>query len=45
MDVRMPEMDGVAATQIIFKQFPKTRVLVLQDFRQMKNTHLLISSE
>jgi DNA-binding NarL/FixJ family response regulator len=32
MDVRMPEMDGVAATQIIFKQFPKTRVLVLSTF-------------
>jgi DNA-binding NarL/FixJ family response regulator len=32
MDVRMPEMDGVAATQIIVKQFPKTRVLVLSTF-------------
>jgi DNA-binding NarL/FixJ family response regulator len=32
MDVRMPEMDGVAATQIIFKQFPTTRVLVLSTF-------------
>jgi DNA-binding NarL/FixJ family response regulator len=32
MDVRMPEMDGVAATQVIFKQFPKTRVLVLSTF-------------
>jgi DNA-binding NarL/FixJ family response regulator len=32
MDVRMPEMDGVAATQIISKQFPKTRVLVLSTF-------------
>lgn len=32
MDVRMPEMDGVAATQAIFKQFPKTRVLVLSTF-------------
>jgi DNA-binding NarL/FixJ family response regulator len=32
MDVRMPEMDGVAATQIIFQQFPKTRVLVLSTF-------------
>lgn len=32
MDVRMPEMDGVAATQIIVKQFPKTSVLVLSTF-------------
>jgi DNA-binding NarL/FixJ family response regulator len=32
MDVRMPEMDGVAATQVIFNQFPKTRVLVLSTF-------------
>jgi DNA-binding NarL/FixJ family response regulator len=32
MDVRMPEMDGVAATQIIVQQFPTTRVLVLSTF-------------
>jgi DNA-binding NarL/FixJ family response regulator len=32
MDVRMPEMDGVAATQIIHQQFPKTKILVLSTF-------------
>jgi DNA-binding NarL/FixJ family response regulator len=32
MDVRMPEMDGVAATQAICQQYPETRVLVLSTF-------------
>jgi DNA-binding NarL/FixJ family response regulator len=32
MDVRMPEMDGVAATRIICQQSPNTRVLVLSTF-------------
>ncbi|MBC7881882.1 MAG: response regulator transcription factor [Anaerolineae bacterium] len=32
MDVRMPELDGVAATQLIKQQFPETKVLVLSTF-------------
>jgi DNA-binding NarL/FixJ family response regulator len=32
MDVRMPEMDGVAATQAICQRYPETRVLVLSTF-------------
>ncbi|NJR65626.1 MAG: response regulator transcription factor [Leptolyngbyaceae cyanobacterium CRU_2_3] len=32
MDVRMPVMDGVAATQAIAQQFPSTKVLVLTTF-------------
>jgi DNA-binding NarL/FixJ family response regulator len=32
MDVRMPVMDGVAATQIICSRFPQTKVLVLTTF-------------
>jgi DNA-binding NarL/FixJ family response regulator len=32
MDVRMPEMDGVAATQVICQQYPETKVLVLSTF-------------
>ncbi|PSB23600.1 response regulator [Stenomitos frigidus] len=32
MDVRMPVMDGVAATQAICQQFPGTKVLVLTTF-------------
>jgi DNA-binding NarL/FixJ family response regulator len=32
MDVRMPVMDGVAATRLIAQQFPETRVLILTTF-------------
>lgn len=32
MDIRMPIMDGVAATKIICQQFPATKVLVLTTF-------------
>ncbi|GAB1543589.1 response regulator transcription factor [Scytonema sp. NUACC21] len=32
MDVRMPVMDGVAATQIFSQRFPEVRVLVLTTF-------------
>ncbi len=32
MDIRMPVMDGVAATQAIVEQYPQTRVLVLTTF-------------
>jgi DNA-binding NarL/FixJ family response regulator len=32
MDVRMPEMDGVAATQQISQHFPETKVLILSTF-------------
>lgn len=32
MDIRMPVMDGVAATQAICQQFPETKVLVLTTF-------------
>ena len=32
MDMRMPVMDGVAATEIISQRFPETKVLVLSTF-------------
>ncbi len=32
MDVRMPIMDGVAATKIICQRFPQTKVLILTTF-------------
>jgi DNA-binding NarL/FixJ family response regulator len=32
LDIRMPIMDGVAATQEIQKRFPKTKILVLTTF-------------
>jgi DNA-binding NarL/FixJ family response regulator len=32
MDVRMPELDGVVATQRILQQFPATKVLMLSTF-------------
>lgn len=32
MDVRMPVMDGVAATQVFSQRFPEVRILVLTTF-------------
>ncbi|MGJ3248696.1 MAG: response regulator transcription factor [Elainellaceae cyanobacterium] len=32
MDIKMPVMDGVAATQAIMQQFPKTKIVVLTTF-------------
>jgi DNA-binding NarL/FixJ family response regulator len=32
MDVRMPGMDGIEATELIAEQYPRTRVLVLTTF-------------
>jgi DNA-binding NarL/FixJ family response regulator len=34
MDIRMPVMDGVAATSIICQRFPATKILVLTTFDQ-----------
>jgi DNA-binding NarL/FixJ family response regulator len=32
MDLRMPELDGIAATRVIVEKYPETRVLVLTTF-------------
>ena len=32
MDIRMPVMDGVAATRAIMEQFPQTKILMLTTF-------------
>jgi DNA-binding NarL/FixJ family response regulator len=34
MDVRMPEMDGVAATQELSRRFPETGVIILTTFEE-----------
>ncbi|MBE9182741.1 response regulator transcription factor [Oculatella sp. LEGE 06141] len=36
MDVRMPVMDGVTATQLICQQFPGTKILILTTFDDTK---------
>lgn len=36
MDIRMPIMDGVTATQLICQQFPGTKILVLTTFDDTK---------
>ena len=33
-DIRMPKMDGISATKIIKKEFPKTKVLAFTMFDQ-----------
>ena len=37
MDVRMPIMDGVAATRMITQDYPETKVLVLTTFAEVQN--------
>ena len=32
MDIRMPEMDGIEATRLLFQQFPAIKILVLTTF-------------
>ena len=32
IDIEMPQMDGIAATKIISKKFPQTKVLILSSF-------------
>lgn len=32
MDIRMPKMDGVLATRLVKKDYPKTKVIVLTTF-------------
>jgi len=32
MDVRMPEMDGVEATKLIYKKYPEIKILILTTF-------------
>ncbi|WP_327085563.1 response regulator transcription factor [Nonomuraea sp. NBC_01738] len=39
MDVRMPGMDGIEATQMITAELPSTRVLVLTTFDDDENVH------
>src|SRR5690554_6306728 len=36
MDINMPVMDGVAATERIKKRFPATKVIVLTSYREVE---------
>jgi NarL family two-component system response regulator LiaR len=44
MDVMMPVMDGVAATQAIRQQFPDIRILVLSSFQDHESVHTMLRS-
>ena len=37
MDLQMPELDGIAATRLITKQHPHTRVIALTSFQERAN--------
>lgn len=39
MDLRMPVLDGVAATRLIHKQFPQVRVIALTTFQDKELVH------
>lgn len=44
MDVLMPNMDGLEATQIIHKEFPHIKILVLSSFQDHESVHALLRS-
>ncbi|MGB8647255.1 MAG: response regulator [Anaerolineae bacterium] len=39
MDLRMPVLDGVAATRLIHKQFPGIRIIALTTFQDKQLVH------
>jgi DNA-binding NarL/FixJ family response regulator len=42
MDINMPEMDGISATQIISQRFPQTKVIILSSFDNRHYVHQAI---
>ncbi|MDH6100767.1 response regulator transcription factor [Anabaenopsis sp. FSS-46] len=42
MDINMPEMDGISATQIITQRFPQTKVIILSSFDNQHYVHQAI---
>ena len=44
MDVVMPRMDGMQATEIIRMKYPETKVLVLSSFHDHQSVHQLLRS-
>lgn len=44
MDIVMPVMDGVQATQIIHERFPEIRILILSSFQDHDSIHALMHS-
>lgn len=44
MDIRMPTMDGVAATRLIKKDFPQVRIMMLTTFDDKPNIQQALSA-
>ena len=44
MDIRMPKMDGIAATRVIKKEYPQTRVMMLTTFDDKPNIQEALSA-
>ncbi|MEO3868850.1 response regulator transcription factor [Nonomuraea sp. B12E4] len=44
MDLRMPRLDGVAATDAIARTFPRVKVVVLSSFCEVERVHAALSA-
>ena len=42
MDVAMPVMDGIQATQLLHERFPSVKVLVLSSFQDHESVHAML---
>lgn len=44
MDIRMPNVDGVQATRLIKKRFPKIRIMMLTTFKDKQNIQMALQA-
>ncbi len=44
MDIRMPDVDGIQATRLIKKRFPKIRIMMLTTFQDKPNIQMALKA-